>query len=75
MFIKCHYIFFSLILTGAECFVQSPVDIAKFFNLSVFSFWSIYIVLLGLMKFIFEHRYHGSALIFNHILTSLEYII
>ena len=55
MFIKCHYIYLFLILAGGECLVQSPVDIAtpyecQIFNLSAFPLWSIYIVILGLMK-------------------------
>ena len=77
MFIKCHYIYLFLILAGGECLVQSPEDIAtsyecQFFNLSVFSVWSIYIVILGLMKLFFEQRYHWKRSKFNHIFTSLE---
>ena len=63
MFIKCHYIYLFLILAGGECLVQSPVDIhvansyeCQFFNLSVFSVWSIYIVILGLMKLFFRAK-------------------
>ena len=45
----------------------------RFFNLSAFSVWSIYIVILGLLKLFFKHRYHGNRFKFNHILTSIEY--
>ena len=47
----------------------------RFFNLSAFSVWSIYIVILGLLKLFFKHRYHGDRFKFNHILTSVEYSI
>ena len=47
----------------------------RFFNLSAFSVWLIYIVILGLLKLFFKYRYHGNRFKFNHIHTSIEYSI
>ena len=46
-----------------------------FFNLSVPSVLSYNIVILGLIKLFFEHRYHGKRFKFNYVITSLEYMI
>ena len=47
----------------------------RFFNLSAFPVWSIYIVILGLLKLFLKHRYHGNRFKFNHIFTSIEYSV
>ena len=82
MFIKCHNIYLFLILTGGECLVQSPEDVAnsyecQFFLIYLRSQSGPYLILLFWSKlyYLSSTDIMGSVSKFNHILTSLEYII